>query len=170
MRRGPGPWRHDDAGFRPGPPPPYGDGRMRRGDIRTAVLAVLAEGDGHGYDVIQRLEDKAGGRWRPSPGSVYPTLQLLEDEGLARSSERDGKRVYALTEAGRAAATDRLEGAGGPPWIRGGKEFGELRHAVGQIALAAKQVAMARSPEKVERATAILRNTRKQLYVILAED
>ena len=59
-------------------------GRMRRGDIRTALLAILAEESGHGYDVIQRLEEKTSGAWRPSPGSVYPTLQLLEDEGLAR--------------------------------------------------------------------------------------
>ena len=61
-------------------------GRMRRGDIRTAVLAILAEGPGHGYEVMQRLEEKTNGGWRPSPGSVYPTLQLLEDEGLARST------------------------------------------------------------------------------------
>jgi hypothetical protein len=64
-------------------------GRMRRGDVRTAVLAVLLEGPGHGYDVIQRLEDKTEGGWRPSPGSVYPMLQLLADEGLAQTTERD---------------------------------------------------------------------------------
>ena len=86
-----------------------GRGRMRRGDIRTAVLAVLSEEPGHGYDVMQRLEDKTDGSWRPSPGSVYPMLQLLADEGLARSVERDGKRVYELTDAGRAetATADR---------------------------------------------------------------
>ena len=78
-------------------------GRMRRGDIRTAVLAVLAEEPGHGYDVIQRLEEKTAGAWRPSPGSVYPTLQLLEDEGLVRSVERDSKRVYEITDLGRDA-------------------------------------------------------------------
>src|SRR3954449_9238200 len=78
----------------------WGGPRMRRGDIRTAVLAVLSEEPGHGYDVIQRLEDKTDGSWRPSPGSVYPMLQLLADEGLARSVERDGKRVYELTDAG----------------------------------------------------------------------
>ena len=75
---------------------------MRRGDIRTAVLAILAEEPGHGYDVIQRLEEKTAGAWRPSPGSVYPTLQLLEDEGLVRSVERDGKRVFEITDQGRA--------------------------------------------------------------------
>ena len=66
------------------------DGRRRRGDIRTALLAVLAEGSGHGYELMQRIEDKSEGAWRPSPGSVYPSLQLLEDEGLVRSFEREG--------------------------------------------------------------------------------
>src|SRR3954470_19221159 len=87
-------------------------GRMRRGDIRTALLAVLAEEPGHGYDVIQRLEEKTEGAWRPSPGSVYPTLQLLEDEGLTRSVDRDGKRVYEITALGREEATRRVEQAG----------------------------------------------------------
>src|SRR4051795_9788545 len=77
-------------------------GRMRRGDIRTALLSVLVEEPGHGYDLIERLEEKTSGAWRPSPGSVYPTLQLLEDEGLAKSGERDGKRVYEITDEGRA--------------------------------------------------------------------
>ena len=77
-----------------------GLGRRRRGDIRTAILAVLAEGPGHGYDIITRLEDKSGGAWRPSAGSVYPTLQQLEDEGLATSAESDGKRIYTITAAG----------------------------------------------------------------------
>src|SRR5215210_2526495 len=81
--------------------------RMRRGDIRTAILAVLTEGPGHGYDVMQNLEDKTGGAWRPSPGSVYPTLQLLEDEGLVRSTERDGKRVFEITEPGRTESVER---------------------------------------------------------------
>ena len=114
-----------------------GRGRMRRGDIRTAVLAVLSEEPGHGYDVIQRLEDKTEGSWRPSPGSVYPMLQLLADEGLARSVERDGKRVYELTDAGRAETQQRIEdcrrhavGSGEPVRL-------ELRPAARQRAAAA---------------------------------
>src|SRR5580765_9075444 len=109
-------WRHRGRGRHRGREGAWGGPRMRRGQIRTALLAVLAEGPGHGYDVMQKLEDKTGGAWRPSPGSVYPTLQLLEDEGLVRSTERDGKRVFEITEAGRAEATSRLEEAGGPPW------------------------------------------------------
>src|SRR6478736_2492046 len=71
----------------------WGGPRMRRGQIRTAILAVLTEGPGHGYDVMQNLEDKTGGAWRPSPGSVYPTLQLLEDEGLAGKCPKRNREV-----------------------------------------------------------------------------
>src|SRR4029077_21230 len=90
--------------------------RMRRGDIRTALLVAVAENPGHGYDVIRSIEEKSGGAWKPSPGSVYPTLQMLEDEGLMRSVERDGKRVYEVTDAGREEAARRVEEAGGTPW------------------------------------------------------
>lgn len=160
---------HEDHG---GPPWHHG-GRMRRGDIRTALLAVLGEGAGHGYDLIQRLEEKSEGAWRPSPGSVYPTLQLLEDEGLVRSTEREDKRVYEVTDAGRAEATTRIEEAGGTPWElagRSGRPSGELREALGLMLLAAKQIAGAGTADQRERAIVVLREARKQLYGILAED
>jgi DNA-binding PadR family transcriptional regulator len=147
-----------------------GSRRMRRGDIRTAVLAVLDEQPRHGYEVIQSLEDKTGGAWRPSAGSIYPTLQLLEDEGLARSTDRDGKRVYELTEAGHAEATARLEQAGGPPWAGAGAEGGNLRSALLQLAAATRQVGTAGNKEQVERALQILTEARKQLYRLLADD
>ncbi len=118
-------------------------GRMRRGDIRTAVLAILAEEPGHGYDVIQRLEEKTAGAWRPSPGSVYPTLQLLEDEGLLRSVEREGKRIYEITEPGREEAARRIEEAGGTPWEIAGRNdtgIGDFRNTLRQLLVAAKQV------------------------------
>ena len=146
---------------------------MRRGDIRTAVLAVLSEEPGHGYDVIQRLEDKTGGAWRPSPGSVYPTLQLLADEGLAQSVERDGKRVYELTPAGHAETERRIEEAGGTPWEVDDQvdaNFGQLRDNVRQVHVAARQIAASNRPELLERAVAIVRDARKQLYGLLAED
>jgi DNA-binding PadR family transcriptional regulator len=146
---------------------------MRRGDIRTAVLAVLVEEAGHGYDVMQRLEAKSEGAWRPSPGSVYPTLQLLEDEGLVRSTERDGKRVFEVTEAGKAEAASRIEDAGGTPWDlarHGGKGHGELRTSMMTLGLAVRQVAVAGKADQVERATAIIATARKQLYALLAED
>jgi DNA-binding PadR family transcriptional regulator len=146
---------------------------MRRGDIRTAVLAVLVEEAGHGYDVMQRLEAKSEGAWRPSPGSVYPTLQLLEDEGLVRSTERDGKRVFEVTEAGKAEAASRIEDAGGTPWDlarHGGKGHGELRTSMMTLGLAVRQVTVAGKADQVERATAIIATARKQLYALLAED
>jgi len=92
-----------------------GHRRMRRGDIRTALLVALGDGPGHGYELIGRLEEKSAGTWRPSPGSVYPTLQLFEDEGLVKMEERDDKRVYALTDAGRAEAAERVERFGRLP-------------------------------------------------------
>lgn len=156
-----------------GPPWARGGGRMRRGDIRTALLLILEEGPGHGYELIQRLEEKSDGAWRPSPGSVYPTLQLLDDEGLVTASERDGKRTFEITDAGRAEAASRVAGAGGAPWDlagRGGRPSGELREAIGTLMLASRQVAGAGSKEQVERAVAILKDARKQLYAILAED
>jgi len=148
-------------------------GRMRRGDIRTAVLAILAEEPGHGYEVIQRLEEKTGGAWRPSPGSVYPTLQLLEDEGLARSVERDGKRVYELTTTGRDEAAQRIEDAGGTPWEldrRHDGQIGEFRDALRQLMIAATGVIKSGNQQQIERTNEILKRARKEIYAMLAED
>ena len=147
-------------------------GRMRRGEIRTALLAELGEAPGHGYDLIQRLEEKSGGEWRPSPGSVYPTLQMLEDEGLVRSTERDDKRVYEITDTGRAEAERRAKEAGGAPWEgnRSRSPRGQLKESAVQILLASRQIQHAGSDEQVGRALEIMRNARKQLYSLLAED
>jgi DNA-binding PadR family transcriptional regulator len=147
------------------------EGRRQRGDIRTALLALLAEEPGHGYDLIGRLDERSGGDWRPSPGSIYPTLQLLEDEGLARSVERDGKKVYEVTDAGRTEAASRIEAAGGPPWERSaGSGHGDLRLAVHAVGQAARQVAMGGDPDQLAKATEIVTEARKQLYRLLAED
>jgi DNA-binding PadR family transcriptional regulator len=146
--------------------------RMRRGDIRTALLAVLAEGPGHGYDVMQKLEEKSGGAWRPSPGSVYPTLQLLEDEGLVRSAERDGKRVFEITDAGRAEAERRIAEAGGTPWEVAGKDVGRavgVRDAMGGLLLAFKQINAVGTPAQVEQALDIMAEARRKMYLLLAE-
>lgn len=142
---------------------------MRRGETRSAILQVLAEQDGHGYELIQALEAKTDGAWRPSPGSVYPTLQLLEDTGLVTSTERDGKRIYAITDEGRAEAARLLDEAGAPPWAdmeRGGG----LRGAMGQLVVAVRQVGVAGTDDQIERALAVVTAARKDLYRILAED
>ena len=148
-------------------------GRMRRGDIRTAVLAILAEEPGHGYDVIQRLEEKTSGAWRPSPGSVYPTLQLLEDEGLTRSVERDGKRVYELTER---VARKRPGASRRPAELRGRSPAATTPAS----ASSATRCASSSSPrsrsvasgnqQQVERMLEILKQARKEIYTMLAED
>ena len=156
-----GPWREHG----------HGGGRRRRGDIRTAVLAALEEAPAHGYELIQRFEEKTAGMWRPSAGSIYPTLQLLEDEGLVRSSERDGKKVYELTDEGRAAATQRMADAGGSPWAsgqnnRGYREYGD---AIRQLALASRQAAVTGDPELMAKVTEIISDARKRIYTLLAE-
>lgn len=111
--------------------------------------------------------------WRPSPGSVYPTLQLLEDEGLTRSVERDGKRVFELTDEGREVATRRVEEAGGTPWEIAGRNdagVGDFRNAVRQLVVAATQVQTSGNQQQVERMVEILKQARKELYTMLAED
>src|SRR6188472_4443264 len=108
-RRGMSRGHHPEGGPGPHPGGPRmgfrGRGRgARRGDVRSAILALLAESPMHGYQIITELGERSGGEWRPSAGSVYPTLQQLEDEGLVRSEASDGRRVMALTDAGREAA------------------------------------------------------------------
>src|SRR5580704_10915094 len=132
-----------------------GGRRMRRGAIRTAILLALREEPAHGYEVMRRLEEMSGGLWRPSPGSVYPHLQMLEDEGLVRSSEQDGSKTYQLTDAGSAEAaavpTMPWESAEGEDVIR------QLRHSMGQLMMAAKQLSGAGDESHVERGIEVIR-------------
>ena len=143
---------------------------MRRGDVRSALLIALLDGPGHGYELIQALEAKTDGRWRPSPGSVYPSLQLLADEGLVTSTEQDGKRTFEITDAGRTRADEQIASRG-YPWeeMDKGGEHGGLRVAVRDLHLAAKQVGLTGSPPQVEQATEIVTRARKDLYRLLAE-
>jgi DNA-binding PadR family transcriptional regulator len=145
---------------------------MRRGDVRSALLIALLDGPGHGYELIQVLEEKTEGRWRPSPGSVYPTLQLLADEDLVTSTERDGKRIFELTDAGRAQAEERLE-KDGLPWETSddlGEGYAGFRNAMRDLHHATKQTALTADPEIVQKATDILVKARKDLYRLLADD
>jgi DNA-binding PadR family transcriptional regulator len=147
-----------------------GPRRARRGDIRAAVLAALADGPAHGYEVMRRLEERSGGLWRPSPGSVYPMLQLLEDEGLAKGVELDGRRTYQLTDEGTAEAqrrsTDKSPWASDDPAMAGQLA---LRDSLRQLQAAAYQVGGAGSPEQIEQATAAISQARQALYTILAQ-
>lgn len=154
-----------------GGPPRGGGRRARRGDVRTALLSLLSDKPMHGYDLIRELEHRSGGAWRPSPGSIYPTLQLLEDEGLVESEERDGKRVYTINDAGRAELEERRERGGEEPWQFGplGEGLGQLRDAGFQLAAAAMQVSRTGSEPQRKHAAEILTEARKQLYALLAE-
>ena len=156
----PGPWGHRGRGR----------GRRGRGDVRAAILALLAERPMHGYEMIQELEARTGGVWRPSPGSVYPTLQLLEDEDLITGEEGEGRRRFTLTDAGRAEAERQGQRS---PWeeVTAGVApvAWNLRDAMGQIAQAFWSVANAGSEAQQAKALEVLKDTRRRLYAILAE-
>jgi DNA-binding PadR family transcriptional regulator len=140
--------------------------------IKAAVIAALAEGPMHGYQIMQRIQELSGGVWRPSPGSVYPTLQEFEDRDLVKSEEVEGKRVYELTEAGRAEASTMRDAEGNPPWRTAEGPAGarmKLKAAVGSLAAAARQVGMSGSDEMAEATLAILADARKRIYGLLAE-
>src|SRR5207302_3430020 len=103
-------------GFGPGGGPYWRARKARRGDIRTAALLLLAEEPRNGYQIMQEVQERSGDVWRPSPGSVYPALQQLEDEGLIREEEHDGRKLYALTDAGRAFVDERAKEERPAPW------------------------------------------------------
>lgn len=145
--------------------------RMAKGDVRAAVLALLAEEPMHGYQIIREIEERSGGSWKPSAGSVYPTLQLLSDGGLITAEEQNGRKTYSLTDAGRLQA-DATEAPA--PWetsnTREGKRHGALAKAGVDLASAAAQVGRTGSPEQVQQAVAVLEDARRKLYAILAQD
>ncbi|MDP2293772.1 MAG: PadR family transcriptional regulator [Actinomycetota bacterium] len=155
-----------------GPPHRGGPRRARRGDIRLALLGGLTEGSAHGYELIQRLSARTGGRWKPSPGSVYPTLQMLEDAGFVSASQLDDKKVYSITEAGQAELQAKTAEAGGPPsWLdpEAAGSHDELRKAVAQLVMAAKQVGMSDNDTHIDTAAGVINEARRKLYQLLAE-
>jgi DNA-binding PadR family transcriptional regulator len=160
-----------DPGF--GPRGPFRGRKAARGDVRASVLALLAEEPMHGYQIITELAERSNGAWRPSPGSVYPVIQQLQDEGLVRIEETEGRRVVHLTPAGEqyvAAHADELTA----PWEAVGG-FGPdeatyaLLGAAKSLGGAAWQVAQAGSRADIEKATAVLAEARRRLYGILAD-
>ncbi|MFN8157655.1 MAG: PadR family transcriptional regulator [Candidatus Nanopelagicales bacterium] len=161
-----GPWR--GWGFGPG------EGRRAgRGDVRTAVLALLTEGPRHGYQMIGEIAERSGGAWKPSPGSIYPVLSALQDEGLVDDEKIDGKRVFSLTDTGRAYAEERAdELAHVFDANSAGEDEGvtDLRQLLMGVGSAAVQVVTTGTPEQVAAARTVLTNARRELYLILAED
>jgi DNA-binding PadR family transcriptional regulator len=145
--------------------------RMGRGDVRAAVLALLAEKPMHGYQIIQEIEERSGGSWKPSPGSVYPTLQLLADEGVISAEESNGRKTYSLTDEGRKAA-DAAPDRSAPWEAQGAGQHGRggaLPKAGVDLAQAVAQVGRTGSPEQVTEAVAVLDEARRKLYSILAQ-
>ena len=182
-RRGPGgppPWLHG------GGPPPWLHGlfglgqdagrgpKVRRGDVRAAILDVLSAEPMNGYQVIQAIGERSGGAWKPSPGSVYPTVQQLEDEGLVTATLAQGRRLLTLTEAGRAYVEEHLDELAATwkpfqeerPSATGERD---LKPVIGQVMSAVWQVATNGSSRQRAEAVEILADTRRRLYGLLAE-
>jgi len=165
----------------PGPGAPWGPGgpggrgrhrggRARRGDVRAAMLLLLDEQPQNGYQLIQEIERRTEGVWKPSPGSVYPALQQLEDEGLVQIIESEGKKAYELSAEGREYVANKREELGNPfEAATGGMDEGvsDLRGLMFQVGAAAMQVAAAGHTDEARK---ILADTRRALYKILAED
>ena len=149
-----------------------GGQRMGRGDVRAAVLALLAEKPMHGYQIIHEIEERSGGAWKPSPGSVYPTLQLLADEGFIVAEESNGRKTYSLTDEGRQVADAAADHPA--PWeahnARESSRASALPRAGIDLAQAAAQVGRSGNPEQVKQAVAVLEEARRKLYAILAQD
>ena len=167
-----GPW----GGWWPGPPGPPGAARgpkAGRGDVRAAILALLREGPHTGYQIMSEIEERSAGAWRPSPGAVYPALSQLADEGLIEGEESGGRRTFSLTEAGREYVEQNPEMARGA-WESAAQQ--EAWQAPGLFTEAARlaggivQIAHAGTSEQIQAAEQLLRQTRRELYRILAED
>lgn len=177
-RHGRGPWGGGPPFGLPGMGGPMGFGRggrrrMRRGDVRAALLVLLGEEPRNGYGLMQEIEHRSQGAWRPSPGSVYPALQQLEDEGLVRARESDGRKLFELTETGRAYVAGNADELG-KPWETANEGVGEgvvdVRNLVWQVGAATFQVLQAGNDAQVQRAREILAEARRALYRILADD
>ncbi|WP_248962740.1 PadR family transcriptional regulator [Sphaerisporangium perillae] len=164
-----------DASNFTGPPGashgPHFAPRVRRGEVRAALLSLLNEGSRNGYQMIQEIQHRSHGVWRPSPGSVYPALQQLEDEGLVTGEESGGSRTYALTDQGRRYVTTRSLG---DPWSEVARtlpeDMMELRMLWGQLSEAFGQLTQVANPRQVAAARKLLKNTRRSVFAILADD
>jgi len=144
---------------------------VRRGEVRPLILSVLRDRPMHGYEIIQELEAQSEGRWRPSAGSIYPTLQQLSDEGLVTGEDVEGRRVYTITDEGRKAAAESGDRS---PWTDEAGESDDRRTDIRKLAIelaaAVMQVQRMGSPRARREADRILTDARKQMYKLLSED
>jgi DNA-binding PadR family transcriptional regulator len=190
-----GSWQWGPGSRRPGPPPwlaglfglvqhpePGRGPRVRRGDVRVAILAVLADGPRNGYQVIGEISERTGGAWRPSPGSVYPTISQLEDEALVEGDDDRGRRTVRLTELGHtylADHPDEVEQVWAPftreddgeesPGRQSGGDFASLKPELGRVMNAVWQILTTGTDEQRRAAVGVLTDARRALYGILAD-
>ncbi|WP_234988039.1 PadR family transcriptional regulator [Demequina sp. NBRC 110056] len=144
--------------------------RMGRGDVRAAILALLLEEPMHGYELIRQIESRTNGRWKPSPGSVYPTLQMLADEGLVHAETTQDRKVYSLTEEAKEEAEASAASA---PWTSTSFDasgLGVVPKAAIDLAQATSQVFRSGSSAQQEEAAEVLSEARRKIYSILAQD
>ena len=196
-RGGPGDWSGWGSRGRPSGPPPWLAGlfglagqsepprgpRVRRGDVRVAILAVLADEPLNGYQIIQEIGERTQGAWRPSPGSVYPTISQLEDEGLVEGDDERGRRNLRLSEAGRSYLTEHeaevaavwapFAQASGRPTASdddAAPDFTSLKPEIGRVMNAAWQIISTGTDDQRRAAIGVLVEARRGLYQILADD
>ena len=168
-RGGPGPMDMGPPHRRGGPGGGRG-GRAPRGDVRTAVLLLLAEEPMHGYQLMQAIAERSGGSWTPSPGAIYPTLNQLEDEGLVTLTAEAGRKVVTLTDAGREHIESRRESWPDPFAGRDASRPGaDLRGLLHQLGGAVRQVAVSGTDAQLTAAATILAEARRSLYLLLAD-
>jgi DNA-binding PadR family transcriptional regulator len=144
--------------------------RMGRGDVRAAILALLTDEPMHGYQIIHEIEKRSEGAWKPSAGSVYPTLQLLADEGLVEATEADGKKTYSLTASGRDEAKVGKPAPWNTPSLRDSARATVLPKSGAKLAQAAVQVARGGTVDQVHEAVAVIDEARRKIYAILAQE
>jgi DNA-binding PadR family transcriptional regulator len=177
-----GPWSHEHRGQGMRGRPGFGlgrhgfgqmpGGRARRGDMQAAILGLLAEQPMHGYQVIQELGTRSGGAWTPGPGSVYPTLQAMEEQGLVTGEQDGSRRVFSLTDTGRAAVVSPEHDREPMPWEQIANASGPrlaLRQSIGTLFAAGAQIERTGSDEQIDKAVALIDQARKALYLLLAE-
>lgn len=141
--------------------------------MRTAVLLLLAEEPMHGYQLMQTITERTGGRWAPSPGAIYPTLSQLEDEGLVQSEKEGGRKLASLTEAGRTHVQEHS-----PSWPdpfpsaaqSADEQVIDLRELGHGLLGAAREVARTGTDDQVRETAQLLEETRRRIYRILADE
>jgi DNA-binding PadR family transcriptional regulator len=165
------PWAEFLRGFGPPGRPRDAGPRVRRGDVRLAIIDVLAVQPMNGYQVIQQIAERTRGEWKPSPGSVYPTLQQLQDEGLIRESGEGGRRTFELTEEGRSFVEEHLDelAATWRVFDNSDPDPGDLRPVIGQVMGACWQLAFTGTMPQQQQALEILADTKRKLYRLLAD-